>query len=139
MVCCYLFYCIFNIVTDIKVQSMVCCYVYCCISNIVADIKVTLMTCCYFYCCICKIVTDIKVMLMMCCYFYCCFLTFSSLGNVEMPNEVKVHLNLPGSSDAKSNFIDFIYLTQVRIVQQPGKKRNWVGGEHKMKQAAPQL
>ncbi|BFZ06433.1 hypothetical protein BsWGS_09472 [Bradybaena similaris] len=34
-------------------------------------------------------------------------------GNVEMSNEVQVHLNLPGSSDVKSNFIDFIYLTQI--------------------------
>ncbi|CAG5115500.1 unnamed protein product [Candidula unifasciata] len=34
-------------------------------------------------------------------------------GNQEMADEVKVHLNLPGSSDEKSNFVDFIYLTQI--------------------------
>ncbi|CAG5129202.1 unnamed protein product, partial [Candidula unifasciata] len=34
-------------------------------------------------------------------------------GNLQMEAEVNLHLNLPNSPDEKSNFVDFIYLTQI--------------------------
>ncbi|BFZ22342.1 hypothetical protein BsWGS_25381 [Bradybaena similaris] len=34
-------------------------------------------------------------------------------GNVQMAAEVGLHLHLPDSSDPKSQFVDFIYLTQI--------------------------